>query len=142
MSTAKETARQTLVEKIAGDHPSLSRAFKRVADILVDAPADFMAQSIHEISLAAGVSEPSVIRFCRHYGFDGMPEFRIALAMSLAADNAMAQRPFLEPSIADKAFVNRSMKLAVARAAAGLLETDRSLILNSGSTIQLFAARI
>ena len=101
-----------------------------------------MTWSVQEISVAAGVSEPSVVRFCRHYGFDGVPDFRIALAMSLVAENATARGPFLEPTIADKTFVNRNMKLAVAKEAIKLIENDRSIILDSGSTIQFFAQNL
>ncbi|MEO5756367.1 MAG: DeoR/GlpR family DNA-binding transcription regulator, partial [Mesorhizobium sp.] len=79
---------------------------------------------------------------CRHYDFDGVPDFRIALAMSLVAENANPSRPFLEPTIADKAFVNRAMKMAVAREAVQLIDSDRSLILDSGSTIQYFAQHL
>jgi len=132
----------SLIGRIKADRPTLSRAFGRIAGVLVEAPAQFMAWSVQEISAAAGVSEPSVVRFCRHYGFDGVPQFRIALAMSLVAENSTPSRSFLEPTVADKAFVNRSMKLAVARAAVKLVETDRSVILDSGSTLQFFAQHL
>lgn len=133
---------RSLIETITADRADLSKAFARVADILLGNPAQFMAWSVQETAQAAGVSEPSVIRFCRHYGFDGVPEFRIALAMSLATDHAGANRPFLEPTVADKAFANRRMKLAIAREAMKLIEGDRSMILDSGSTLQLFAQNL
>jgi DeoR family transcriptional regulator of aga operon len=135
-------SRGSLIERIAGDRPALSKAFGRIADVLIGAPAEFMGRSIQEIAASAGVSEPSVVRFCRHYDFDGVPDFRIALAMSLVAENANPNHPFLEPTIADKAFVNRAMKLAVAKAAVQLVDSDRSLILDSGSTIQYFAQHL
>jgi DeoR family transcriptional regulator of aga operon len=132
----------SLIETIGNDRPKLSRAFGRVADIVIDLPGEFMNRSIQEISEVAGVSEPSIVRFCRHYGYKGVPDFRIALAMSLVETNAKANRPFLEPTAMDKAFVNRDMKLAVAKRALQLIETDRSLILDSGSTTQLFAQQL
>lgn len=132
----------SLIGRIKADRAKLSKAFGLIADVLIEGPAQFMALSVQEISAAAGVSEPSVVRFCRHYGFNGVPEFRIALAMSLVAENSGAHRAFLEPNIADKTFVNRDMKIAVAREAAHLLETDRSLILDSGSTLQYFAQHL
>lgn len=132
----------SLIGRIQADRSKLSKAFGLIADVLIEAPAQFMAWSVQEISAAAGVSEPSVVRFCRHYGFDGVPDFRIALAMSLVAENSTAHRPFLEPTIADKTFVNRNMKRAVAREAASLLEADRSIILDSGSTLQYFAQQL
>jgi DeoR family galactitol utilization operon repressor len=132
----------SLIETITGDRPTLSKAFGRIAAALIDAPAMFMTKSIQDIAATAGVSEPSVVRFCRHYGYNGVPEFRIALAMSLVAENAANSRPFLEPSVADKSFINRGMKLAVARAAAKLLDEDHAIIIDSGSTTQLFAQHL
>jgi DeoR family galactitol utilization operon repressor len=132
----------SLIRRIEADRPSLSKAFGRIADVLIEAPAQFMSWPVQEISAAAGVSDPSVVRFCRHYGFDGVPEFRIALAMSLVAENSTSSLSFLEPTIADKAFVNRHMKLSVARKAVELIEADRSIILDSGSTLQLFAQQL
>ena len=135
-------SRRSLVEIVENDLPVLSKAFQRIAGLLVNAPGKFMTLPIQGIAAAAGVSDPSVIRFCRRYGYKGMPDFRIALAMSLAEKNASFKRPFLEPTVADKAFVNRDLKLAIARKARKLVEADRSLILDSGSTTQLFAEQL
>lgn len=132
----------SLIDRIAAERPSMSRAFRCVADAVIEAPGDFVVRSIQDFAAVARVSEPSVIRFCRHLGFDGVPEFRIALAMSLAADTTAARRPFLEPNITDKTFVQRGMKLAVAKKAATLIDADQSLILDSGSTVQMFAEHL
>ena len=128
-----------LIEQIRADLPELSKASGCVAELLIREPTKFMNWPSKEIAAGAGVSEPTVIRFCRHYGFKGIPEFRIALAMSLAAANAGSNSRFLEPNVADKAFVNRKRKLAIAKKALELFEPDRAVILDSGSTIQLFA---
>ena len=140
MSTENQLPqRSSLIGTIANNRSALSKAFARVADILIQDPGAFMNRSIQEIAVAAGVSEPSVVRFCRHYGYKGMPEFRIALAMALNESDSTSKRPFLEPMVEDKAFVNRDMKLAIAKQAVQLVEHDRSLIIDSGSTTQLFA---
>jgi DeoR family galactitol utilization operon repressor len=131
-----------LMELIRADFPSLSKAFARVAALLIDTPGRFMTWSIHDIAAAAGVSEPTVIRFCRRYGYKGVPDFRIAVAISLAEREAPPSRQFIEPMVGDKAFVNHDLKLAIARKARPLAESDRSLILDSGSTTQLFAQQL
>lgn len=133
---------EPLIARIAEDRGNLSRAFRLVADALLADPERFMAGSVQEISTSAGVSQPSVVRFCRHYGFNGVPDFRIALAMSLVAQSNAPSRPFLEPSMADKANVNTDKKMAIAIAALDLIETDRAVILDSGSTLQLFAGHL
>ena len=132
----------SLVGMIHGDLPTLSQAFARVAGVLIDVPGKFMTWSIQEIASAAGVSEPSVVRFCRHFGYKGVPDFRIALAISLAEGSASPNRLFLEPTVGDKAFVNRELKLAIAQKALDLVASDRSLVLDSGSTTQLFAREL
>ena len=141
-TSAQPPSKQSLVGMIHGDLPALSKAFARIAGVLIDVPAKFMTWSIQEIASAAAVSEPSVVRFCRHYGFKGMPDFRIALAISLAEGSTSSNRLFLEPTIGDKAFVNRGLKLAIAQKALDLVAADRSLVLDSGSTTQLFARQL
>ncbi len=139
MDSKSLQANGSLIARIGRERPELTRAFGRLADVLLADPSLFMTSSVQEISTAAGVSEPSVVRFCRHYGFNGVPDFRIALAMCLATESAGPSGLFLEPTVADKAIVNRTAKLAIAAEAAQLLARDRSLILDSGSTLQCFA---
>jgi DeoR family transcriptional regulator of aga operon len=135
-------SKMALIELIRSDFPSLSKAFARIATLLVDTPGNFMTWSIHDIAAAASVSEPTVIRFCRHYGYKGVPDFRIAIAISLAERGVSVNRQFIEPMVGDKAFVNHDLKLAIARKARHLVDADRSLILDSGSTTQLFAQQL
>lgn len=128
-----------ILDKIQDDLPELSKANQRVAKLLISAPNKFMNWPTKEIAAEAGVSEPTVTRFCRHYGYKGIPDFRIALAISLAASTTSGNRVFLEPNVTDKAFVHRNQKLAIAKKALELITEDRSIILDSGSSIQLFA---
>lgn len=139
-SRAPSLSTPSLVEVIAADLGDLSKAFHRVGAYLIAQPDGFMHNSIQEISRLAEVSEPTVIRFCRHYGFKGMADFRIALAMSLAGQTPGGSRSFLEPRVSDKAGVNLIQKTAIAHAAMRLVAEDRSIIVDSGSTTQLFAA--
>ncbi|MGF7007588.1 transcriptional regulator [Aminobacter sp. BE322] len=128
---------QSLIELISNDLPELNKTFRRVGQYLLSAPDGFMHKPVQEIALAAEVSEPSVVRFCRRYGFKGLPDFRIALAMALARGSERSS--YLEPRISDKAVVNLAQKKAIARFARSLVGTDRSIIVDSGSTAQLFA---
>ncbi|MCT7664245.1 transcriptional regulator [Shinella kummerowiae] len=130
---------QTLIEAVSADLPELNKTFRRVAQYMLSAPEGFMHKPVQEIAAAAEVSEPSVIRFCRRYGFKGIPDFRIALAMALVHGPAAERSSFLEPQITDKAVVNLASKRAIARFARTLIGTDRSIIIDSGSTAQLFA---
>lgn len=133
-----------LIEKITWDLASTSKAFRRISSYLLESPADFMNMSTQEIAIATAVSEPTVLRYSRHYGYKGIPEFRIALAMSLVAQTNQQSRsiPFLEPNVVDKAVVNRELKTAIAHSALNLLAPDRSIILDSGSTTAIFATQL
>ncbi|MCW8176880.1 DeoR/GlpR family DNA-binding transcription regulator [Verminephrobacter aporrectodeae] len=138
------TPTRSLMETISAEQGNISTAFKRISRYLLQAPADFMHKSIQEIAAAAQVSEPTVLRYSRHFGYKGIPEFRIALAMSLVnRAKAPAEGPlFVEPNLADKAVVNRDLKHAIGKAALPLLEQDRSIILDSGSTTAIFARQL
>jgi DeoR family transcriptional regulator of aga operon len=130
---------QTLIEAVSADLPELNKTFRRVAQYMLSAPEGFIREPLQEIARAAGVSEPTVLRFCRQYGFKGLPDFRIALAMSLARE---AQGAFIDPGVTDKAVVNLAAKRAIARFALSLIGDDRSIIIDSGSTTQLFAENL
>lgn len=130
-----------LVERIVADQPDLSRKFRWIADFLVAQPDVFIRRPMRELSEAIKVSEPTLTRFCRRYGYKGLPDFRIALAMSLAGQGTL-NASHLEPSIHDKAVTHREAKTAIARTAAALVSDDRSIILDSGSTVQLLAERL
>jgi DeoR family transcriptional regulator of aga operon len=138
----RQPADGPLIDQIGEARPALTKTFQRIADVLLADPARFTISSVQELAAAAEASEPSIVRFCRHFGYNGAPEFRIALAMSLAREHKDSERLFVEPSVADKAIVNKAKKQAIARAAIRLLEQDRSIILDSGSTIELFARNL
>ncbi|UVC09458.1 DeoR/GlpR transcriptional regulator [Rhizobium sp. TH2] len=133
---------ESLVGVIARDMPDLNKAFRRIGAYIIASPDRFMHKPLQEIARESNVSEPTVVRFCRHYGFKGVPDFRIALAMSLARQSPVAGSSFIEPGVSDKAVMNLDQKKAIARFAAALAGTDRSIIVDSGSTTQLFASRL
>jgi DeoR family galactitol utilization operon repressor len=94
-------SQQSLIETVSADLPELNKTFRRVAQYMLAAPEGYMHKPVQEIAAAAEVSEPSVIRFCRRYGFKGIPDFRIALAMALVSEAAAERPSFLEPQITD-----------------------------------------
>ncbi len=135
---AGETA-PTLIQSISLGLGGYNKAFQLVGSYLLASPEAFIREPLQEIARAAGVSEPTVLRFCRQFGFKGLPDFRIALAMSLARE---AQGAFIDPGVTDKAVMNLAAKRAIARFALSLVGDDRSIIIDSGSTTQLFAENL
>ena len=61
----------------------LSPAELRVADLVLAQPRSVLNDPIAEIARAAGVSQPTVIRFCRSLGCEGLSDFKLRLASSL-----------------------------------------------------------
>lgn len=128
----------SVVQRIANDRDGLSRAFRQIADFLNDEPRAFISSPMRNLSERIGVSEPTLIRFARRYGYHGLPDLRLAVAMALATRDVSASAD-LEPRLKDKEVVNRRAKQAIATRAAELTAKDRSLLLDSGSTVQFLA---
>lgn len=61
-----------------------TKSDKRVAALVLADPDYASKAAISDIATRAGVSEPTVTRFCRALGCDGMREFKFFLAQALA----------------------------------------------------------
>jgi DNA-binding MurR/RpiR family transcriptional regulator len=64
--------------------PGMSRAEKRVAQLVLEDATQVLRQTITELAESAGTSQATVLRFCRVLGYSGYPAFRIDLARSLS----------------------------------------------------------
>lgn len=67
-------------ERIADNLDRLSPAERKVADLVVADPSAAMGATVASLAKSAGVSEPTVVRFCRSLGLDGFSDLRLALA--------------------------------------------------------------
>jgi RpiR family carbohydrate utilization transcriptional regulator len=72
-----------LLAQLEAARNNLTRSEARVADYVLNAPQSVLELSIEALSKAAGVSEPTVARFCKSVGFSGWKEFKIQVARSL-----------------------------------------------------------
>ena len=131
-----------LLERIRADIGHLSKAFGRIGSYLVADPDSFMHAPLRTIAAGAGVSEPSIVRYCKHYGCKGVPEFRIELAKALARELPDFRLNLIAPSVSDREQVNVNKKRSIARYAAGLIERERSIIVDSGSTLRMFSTQL
>ena len=73
-----------LLERIGSARETLSPAERRVANVVLENPRTALNDPIAAIARLAGVSQPTVIRFCTAVGFDGFQAFKLRLAQSLA----------------------------------------------------------
>lgn len=73
-----------LLEVVTRALTSLRKSDRRVAEVLLARPNDVVDMTMASLALAAGVSEPTVIRFCTAIGCEGFRDMRVKLARSLA----------------------------------------------------------
>ena len=64
--------------------PTLRKSDAKVAGLVLADPFRILETSVAEAAKLAGVSQPTVIRFCVAVGFSGYQEFKLRLAQSLA----------------------------------------------------------
>lgn len=61
-------------------YPSLRNSEQMVADFVLSAPQEVLQLTMLNLSRQIGVSEASVIRFCKRIGYSGYSEFKLMLA--------------------------------------------------------------
>ncbi len=73
-----------ILGRIERAREGLSPAERRVADHVLGHPRAALSDPIAEIARAAQVSQPTVIRFCRSLGCEGLSDFKLRLASGLS----------------------------------------------------------
>lgn len=73
-----------MLEKIQSQLEQLSKSERKVAEVILASPSRAIHLSIARLANTAGVSEPTVNRFCRSLDTKGFPDFKLHLAQSLA----------------------------------------------------------
>ncbi|HXH01860.1 MAG TPA: transcriptional regulator HexR [Candidatus Competibacteraceae bacterium] len=74
-----------MLNRIENLKAKLRRSERKVAEWVLARPQAAIQAPIANVAAQAGVSEPTVIRFCRALGCEGFQEFKLKLAQSLAA---------------------------------------------------------
>lgn len=62
-----------------------------MADFVLLDPASVLDMRISDLAARAGVSEPTVVRFCRAIGYDGFQAFKLQLARYLGSSGIYSQ---------------------------------------------------
>ncbi|XKH59628.1 MurR/RpiR family transcriptional regulator [Halomonas sediminis] len=81
-----------LLDRLRQRLEELNRSERKVANVILDDPTTATTMSIASLAHAAGISEPTVNRFCRNFGAKGYPDFKIKLAQSLAGGTPYVTR--------------------------------------------------
>src|SRR5512145_51257 len=70
----------SMLERIRASLPALPPAEQRVAKLVLTDPRSFASLPVSELAERAHVSKPTVVRFCRSMGYDGLSDFKLKLA--------------------------------------------------------------
>nr|WP_304664935.1 transcriptional regulator HexR [Stutzerimonas zhaodongensis] len=80
-----------MLQHIAQSRSSLRKSELKVADHVLLDPAAVMHSSMADLAHVVGVSEPTIVRFCRAIGCLGFQDLKLKLAQSLAAGASFGQ---------------------------------------------------
>jgi len=129
-----------LLDAIAAAKPTLRESERKVAEVVLRDPDWATHASMAALSRAAGVSEPTVMRFCAATGSESFQGFRLRLARSLAfgvpATHSVIRPGDSEATVAKKLFdytmssldrARRSLDLDAVRRAVDLLARARRI---------------
>ncbi len=72
-----------MLDRIRASIPALPPAEQRVAKLLLADARSFASLPVGELAARAHVSKPTVVRFCRSVGYDGLTDFKRKLAGSV-----------------------------------------------------------
>jgi RpiR family transcriptional regulator, carbohydrate utilization regulator len=72
-----------MLDRIRASIPALPPAEQRVAKLVLLDPRSFATLPVTELAERSHVSKPTVVRFCRSVGYDGLTDFKRKLAGSV-----------------------------------------------------------
>src|SRR5690606_15143167 len=84
-------AHVNLLQHIAGNRQLLRKSELKVADYVLTNAAQVMHSSMADLAREVGVSEPTIVRFCRAIGCTGFQDLKLKLAQGLAAGASFGQ---------------------------------------------------
>ena len=72
-----------MLDRIKACLPALAPAEQRVGRLVLADPRAFASLPVSELAERSHVSKPTVVRFCRSLGYDGLSDFKLKLAGSV-----------------------------------------------------------
>jgi RpiR family carbohydrate utilization transcriptional regulator len=73
-----------LLQQVTQAEASLPQSERKVARVVLAHPDTVIHSTLADLARMAGVSEPTVVRFCRSVGCKGFQDFKVRLAQSVA----------------------------------------------------------
>lgn len=123
-----------VLTRIRSSLDNLSSTLRRIGSYVLDNPEKVIYHSVTELAEASDSSEGSVIRFCQATGFSGFQDFKLSLAVDLAAGSAV-KRAYPSP---DRDFLGATGE-TVRQAVAAIEETA---LLHDPEVVDAVATRL
>jgi len=111
-----------MLRELRSRQSTLSSAHGRIAALVLERPDEALRLSISTLAARAGVSEPTIVRFCRELGCAGFRDFKLELAQDLGNPALPPAEPVTAADTVDEAIDK------MFRAAAGTLEQLRTAL--------------
>ena len=93
MNKARNTSDSTdILPRLEGMMDSMTRSEVRIARQILAAPDNFVRSSVRSVAADLGVSEPTILRFCRAIGCEGFKDLKFRLIQELALSQANSDR--------------------------------------------------
>ena len=133
-----------LISQIRAAREALSKAEQRVAELVLTRPRMVLNDPIAEIARNANVSQPTVIRFCRSLGFQGLSDFKLRLASGLTGTipvrHSQVRHGDTAPDISAKVIENAASALLRLRDSINVAAVDAATrVLRSARRIEFYA---
>ena len=101
--------------RIRAKLPNLATSEARVANWVIQQPEKIMALSMAQVAHACGVSDTTVLRFCRNTGFQGYTDLKLSIARDLTSPTQVIHNDITEADspteIARKVFISNIQAL-------------------------------
>jgi glucokinase len=141
MQNASGSSILTQIQRV---RPELSPAEQRVADLILRHPRAALNDPIAKLAKAADVSQPTVIRFCRSLGCDGLSDFKLRLASGLTGTmpvtHAQVTRDDSVLELGDKVLANTASAILQVRSHLNSKAIDQAVrSINEARRVEFYA---
>ena len=133
-----------LLERLRNARDALSPAERRVANVVLENPRAALNDPIAAIAKMADVSQPTVIRFCRSLGFEGLADFKLKLGSGLTGtiplQRTQVRRQDTTADLCAKVLDNTISSIVQFRESLNVDSVDRAIgLLREAQRVELYA---
>lgn len=88
---ADNSTERTVLDTITEMYDKVFQAEKKVADFILNNPEVAANFNVSELANCSGVSDATVIRLCKHLGYDGYYQMRLLLSRDIGRNSAYSE---------------------------------------------------